>query len=338
MGRNIYYLPDIDRLQFNQHLSSLKIDDPCVILFGDYHIIYGSLVQKEAAVAGYGTDEGIFCYISPDLEYFAGPFLVSDLIEGISSFTAPKIIRHKNSFVMFAKCRKDSCDCLAVLTSENPLGKFVLRSVLTDPGRITPFNDEKGNISLLISTDSGMSVAGFDLKKYTLSDRIPFKTDICPVCPPVVTGTDNNNISMLISTAKGISFCKADLSSHTCKSKSVVKKADFKAASAFDPYPDSPAKVLVCTYDSHLIFFELRANKKGIGISKLSGSTGLSTPDKNDGQSDETSTDNNKKCIDLPFDLSAIAALLIALFTAGIGITIGLKNTHEPKPKKKRRK
>ncbi len=338
MGRNIYFLPDIERLGFNQHLSLLKLDDPYTVTFGAYHVIYGSLVQKEAAVAGYGTDEGMFCYISPDLEYFAGPFLVAEPIEGISSFTAPKVIRHKNNFFMFAKCRKDSCDCLAVLTSENPLGKFILRSVLTDPGHVTPFTDAKGNISLLISSESGMSVAGFDSKKYTLYDRMPLKADISPVCPPVVTGADNGSISMLVSTAKGISCLNADLSSHICKSKSVAKRADFKVESVFDPYPDSPSKVLVCTYDSHLIFFELRTDKKRIGISKLSGSTGLSAPDKNDGQSDETSTDNGKKGIDLPFDLSAVAALLIALFTAGIGITIGLKNTHEPKPKKKRKK
>ncbi len=337
MGRNIYFLPDIDRLQFNQHLSSLKLDDPCVIRFGNYHIIYGSLLQKEAAVAVYGTDEGIFCYISPDLEYFAGPFLVSEPIEGISSFTAPKIIYHKNSYFMFAKCRKDDCDCLAVLTSENPLGKFVLRSVLTDPGYITPFTDEKGNISLLISAGSGMSVAGFDSKKHTLHNRRFLKADISPICPPVVIGTDSGSISVLVSTEKGISCLNVDLSSYTCKSKSVAKRADFKAASVFDPYPDSPAKVLVCTYDSRLIFFELKTNKKRIGISKLSGSTGFGAPDKNDRQTDEASTDNGKKSIELPFDLSAVAALLIALFTAGIGITIGLKNTHEPKPKKKKR-
>lgn len=112
--------------------EDIVIRDPCILVYGNKYFMYGT---GAATKAGYG------CYISEDLENWAGPVNVFEAdkaedFDGIGDYWAPECYYYQGYFYIFAtyKSGTTSHRGVSILRSESPLGPF---AEITD-GHITP--------------------------------------------------------------------------------------------------------------------------------------------------------------------------------------------------------
>ena len=112
--------------------EDIYIRDPCILVYGQKYFMYGT---GAATKAGYG------CYVSEDLENWAGPVNVFEAekeegFDGIGDYWAPECYHYNGYFYLFAtyKSATTSHRGVSILRSESPLGPF---TEITD-GHITP--------------------------------------------------------------------------------------------------------------------------------------------------------------------------------------------------------
>lgn len=112
--------------------EDVYIRDPCILVYGNMYFMYGT---GAATKAGYG------CYVSYDLENWAGPVNVFEAEKeenfyGIDNYWAPECYYYNGAFYLFAtyKSSKNNHRGVSVMKSDSPLGPF---HEITD-GHITP--------------------------------------------------------------------------------------------------------------------------------------------------------------------------------------------------------
>ncbi len=124
--------------------EDITIRDPSVLAYDGLYYMYGTGV---ATVAGYG------CYVSRDLENWAGPFNVfeadkAENFDGIGCYWAPECHYYQGNFYLFATYKSGSTGFrgTSVFKSESPLGPFVEIS----DGHITPHDTDNIDGTLYI--------------------------------------------------------------------------------------------------------------------------------------------------------------------------------------------
>ncbi len=112
--------------------EDIIIRDPCVLVYGNKYFMYGT---------GAATSDGYGCYISEDLENWAGPVNVFEKsknpdFDGIGNYWAPECYYYNGSFYLFATYLSGTTNHrgVSIMKSDSPLGPFV---EITD-GHITP--------------------------------------------------------------------------------------------------------------------------------------------------------------------------------------------------------
>lgn len=123
-----------DRVDMTQtkKTEAVYIRDPCILVYGNKYFMYGT---GAATKAGYG------CYVSEDLENWAGPVNVfeaenAENFDGIGDYWAPECYYYNGSFYLFATYKSGTTGHrgVSIMRSESPLGPF---TEITD-GHITP--------------------------------------------------------------------------------------------------------------------------------------------------------------------------------------------------------
>ena len=115
----------------NKKTNEISLRDPCVILHEGKYYMYGT---------GAATGGGIYgCYVSEDLENWAGPFNVCTPpagFDGVKDFWAPECHYYNGNFYLFATYYSSAANHrgVSVFQAESPLGPFVEIS----EGHITP--------------------------------------------------------------------------------------------------------------------------------------------------------------------------------------------------------
>lgn len=126
------YMPDISEIDMGKtkRTEEIFLRDPCVLVYEGYYFMYGT---GAAAGLGYG------CYVSTDLENWAGPVNVFSApagFDGINNFWAPECHYYKGSFYLFATYLSAFTGHrgVSIFKADNPLGPF---EEITN-GHITP--------------------------------------------------------------------------------------------------------------------------------------------------------------------------------------------------------
>lgn len=107
------------QLEYPKKREDIGIRDPCILVSDGKYYMYGTGV----AWPGYG------CYVSEDLENWAGPFTVFTFPEGHTAdtdFWAPECVEYKGNFYLFATYHDRVLNHrgTAVFRSASPLGPF----------------------------------------------------------------------------------------------------------------------------------------------------------------------------------------------------------------------
>ncbi len=112
--------------------EDIVIRNPCVLAYGGKYFLYGT---------GAATCDGYGCYISEDLENWAGPVNVFEAakasdFDGIGNYWAPECVYYNGSFYLFATYLSGTTNHrgVSIMKSDSPLGPFY---EITD-GHITP--------------------------------------------------------------------------------------------------------------------------------------------------------------------------------------------------------
>ena len=119
-----------DAMQYDKKTAEIRIRDPYVLLHDGLYYMYGT---GAASGRGYG------CYVSPDLENWAGPynvFTAPDDFDGVKDFWAPECHAYGDSFYLFATYYAQSTGHrgVSVFRADSPMGPFAEIS----SGHITP--------------------------------------------------------------------------------------------------------------------------------------------------------------------------------------------------------
>lgn len=134
-GQNgfVFEVPS-DRIDMTQtkKTEDVYIRDPCILVYGNKYFMYGT---------GAATKAGYSCYVSEDLENWAGPVNVfeadsAENFDGIDNYWAPECYYYNGSFYIFATYKSGTTGHrgVSIMKSESPLGPFY---EITD-GHITP--------------------------------------------------------------------------------------------------------------------------------------------------------------------------------------------------------
>jgi beta-xylosidase len=127
----VYHIdPSVVDMTNTRKTSEITIRDPYVLVYGGKYFMYGT---GAASGLGYG------CYVSEDLENWAGPvnvFTAPAGFDGVSCFWAPECHYYRGSFYLFATYFSQSAQHrgVSIFKSESPLGPF---EEISD-GHVTP--------------------------------------------------------------------------------------------------------------------------------------------------------------------------------------------------------
>jgi len=127
----VYHIdPSVVDMTNTRKTSEITIRDPYVLVYGGKYFMYGT---GAASGLGYG------CYVSEDLENWAGPvnvFTAPAGFDGVSCFWAPECHYYRGSFYLFATYFSQSAQHrgVSIFKAESPLGPF---EEISD-GHVTP--------------------------------------------------------------------------------------------------------------------------------------------------------------------------------------------------------
>lgn len=119
MGACIIPSAYASEMEYPRKREDIGIRDPCILVSDGKYYMYGT----GAAWQGYG------CYVSEDLENWAGPFTVFTFPEGHTAdgdYWAPECVEYKGSFYLFATYHDSVLNHrgTAVFRASSPLGPF----------------------------------------------------------------------------------------------------------------------------------------------------------------------------------------------------------------------
>jgi len=125
--------------------SEIVIRDPFVLVYGQKYFLYGT---------GISQGEGYGCYVSEDMENWAGPvniFTATPEFPGVWEFWAPECHYYNGMFYLFGTyfSRDTQHRGVSIFRSDNPLGPF---EEITD-GHITPPDWDSIDGTLYIDPD-----------------------------------------------------------------------------------------------------------------------------------------------------------------------------------------
>ncbi len=329
----ICYNPDILDIHYNQSLSSLSIDDPCLVSYAGIYVLYGTLAQHEAAIASYGTDSGVFCYLSHDLTKWSGPYLTVVSKDGFESFEAPKVVFFKRRWIMFVKCRKENCDYLCTFASDSPFGNFELESTAVCQGDYSIYNDSDNDLIVYLTRGSELYSCKFEYKNYKLTKPKLIAEKLNSPSAPAIFKKDNNELCLILSSSKGLEILNKTEKSDFVEYKKKCLNKKLKGCKVCLLSGDSNiTNILLCCFDSKISVYQIEQNRKNIKIKDYIVNDCL-TEKSNSINESKTSNKINKENRHIPIDPSAVAALMIALLSAGIGIMLGIKGSNDNKNK-----
>lgn len=123
-----------DTMQYNKKTAEIRIRDPYVLLEDGLYYMYGT---GAASGRGYG------CYVSPDLENWAGPynvFTAADDFDGVKDFWAPECHKYGDKFYLFATYGSQATGYrgVGIFRADSPMGPFTLIS----DGHVTPHDSD----------------------------------------------------------------------------------------------------------------------------------------------------------------------------------------------------
>lgn len=322
-----------------QPTSMLEIDDPFLLAEGGAPILFGTLRQKDAAKAAYGTDRSFFCYVGADLTEWAGPYLLCENPIDAEEYSAPKLIRIGKRVLLFGKFRTENKTGIVIFRADSPLGKFKFVSAFRLNADFAPFLNPNGRISL-ICTENG------DLVRRELSEnlmRLSAPEMLCPkiraIGGPAVLPESEDSPIIAVPTEKGLILVTRPKKDGAKKWDSAKIKCDLPAESCSVYTAPSGENLLVCgmNHTFALLTYRLKKNKLTVGRAILPYKESEIRAVQSAGEvAEDDSADKKKsgKKLNLPINLSAVAAITIALVSAGIGILMGLTAGKEEKPKK----
>lgn len=132
------------RFDFNLKTADIRIRDPAVMVYDGLYYMYGT---DACTAPGYG------CYVSEDLENWAGPFNVFEAdkaegFDGVACYWAPECHYYQGSFYLLATYTSGTTGFrgTSVFKAESPLGPFVEIS----NGHITPHDTDNIDGTLYI--------------------------------------------------------------------------------------------------------------------------------------------------------------------------------------------
>lgn len=123
-----------DTMNYNKPTASIRIRDPFVLVYDGLYYMYGT---------GAATGKGYGCYVSPDLENWAGPYNVFSApadFDGIKDFWAPECRYYNGKFYLFATYFSQTTGHrgVSVFRADSPLGPFTEIS----SGHATPHDQD----------------------------------------------------------------------------------------------------------------------------------------------------------------------------------------------------
>ena len=137
--------PSVVDVTITKKTSEILIRDPFVLVYGGKYFMYGT---------GAATGLGYGCYVSEDLENWAGPvnvFTAPAGFDGINCFWAPECHFYQGSFYLFATYFSQATQHrgVSVFKSDSPLGPFEEISA----GHITPHDWDSIDGTLYIDSE-----------------------------------------------------------------------------------------------------------------------------------------------------------------------------------------
>lgn len=326
---------------FCQPTTMLEISDPCLLSDNGRSILYGTLRQKDAAKASYGTDIGFFCYVGKDLTRWAGPFLLCDNPTDAKILSSPKPIQVGDSVYLIGKYETEGKNGLIVYQSDHLLGKFRFVSSFCLSVDCVPDADENGKLYLYSVENGEVTLREFsdDLLHLSAPTKLTKKLN-ATAAPCLIKDSDRNTVGLVVPTEKGLMLLSKPKKESSKPWK--VSKLKWKLpADSVSSYRDDSGRNLLVIGLHHSFALIPYTSKKG----KLTlGDAILPYREEEiqavqQAQADlekETDTEpsqKSKKEIHLPINLSTLAAITIALVSAGIGIMMGLTTGKEKKEK-----
>lgn len=132
-------------LQYNKSTETIRIRDPFVLVADGRYFMYGT---------GCASGKGYGCYVSEDLENWAGPFDVfkpTADFDGVDQFWAPECHEYKGNYYLFATYRSGTTGHrgVSIFRSVSPLGPF---TEISD-GHITPHDRDSIDGTLYVAPD-----------------------------------------------------------------------------------------------------------------------------------------------------------------------------------------
>lgn len=332
--KNSYY-KDInpESSDFCQPTAMLEIDDPFLLAENGAPILYGTLCQKDAAKASYGTDRAFFCYIGSDLTEWAGPYLLCENPIDAEEFSSPKLIRTEDGILLFGKYRSENKAGIVIFRSASPCKEFKFVSSFRISVDFAPFLNPDGHISLICAENG-------NLVRRELSEnllRLSAPEILCPkikaIGGPAVLPESEESPIIIVPTEKGLLLVTAPKKDGAKKWNSGKIKCKLSVESCSGYSDPSGENLLVCgmNHSFTLLTYKLKKNKLTVGKAilpykeseiraALSGDSAESAGD----ESDESGKKKPGKGLNLNINFGAIAAVTIALVSAGIGILMGL--------------
>lgn len=326
---------------FCQPTTMLEIGDPCLLSEGGHSILYGTLLQKDAAKASYGTDTGFFCYVGEDLTRWAGPYLLCDNPTDAKVLSAAKPIRVGENVYLIGKYEAEGKNGLIVYQSDRPLGKFRFVSSFRISAQSVPDADESGNLSVYSVEDGDVTLREFskDLLHLSAPSKLSDKLK-ATAAPCLIKDSDEKTAALIVPTEKGLMLLSKP-KKESAKSWKASKLKWRLSADSVSSYKDDTGRNLLVIGLNHsfaLIPYTLKKTKLTLGDAilpyreeEIQAVQQVQTASEN--ETGGETAQKNKKEIHLPISLSTLAAITIALVSAGIGIMMGLTTGKEKKEK-----
>lgn len=212
-------------MQYDKKTAEIRIRDPYILLEDGLYYMYGT---------GAATGRGYGCYVSPDLENWAGPynvFTADNSFIGVADFWAPECHKYGDKFYLFATFRSRTTEHrgVGIFRADSPMGSFTLIS----DGAATPHDSDSIDGTLYVengvpymvyvqewtTTDDGigrMAVAQLsdDLTRFVTEPKEIFRADTPRWADgekvtdgPFVYRTKTGKLVMLWSNLSKQSYC-----------------------------------------------------------------------------------------------------------------------------------
>ncbi len=306
----------------------LEIDDPFLLTENGAPILYGTLCQKDAAKASYGTDRAFFCYVGDDLTEWAGPYLLCENPIDAEEYSTPKLIRDGENILLFGKYRAENRSGIVIFRGTNPYGKFEFVSSFRLNADFAPFLNPDGSISLICIENGNLVKRELSENLLRLSTPEVLCPNVKPIGAPAILPESKESPIIVVPTEKGLLLVTSPKKEGAKKWSCAKIKCKIPVESCSGYTDPSGENLLVCgmNHSFALLTYKLKKNKLTVGkaILPYKESEIRAAQSAEDESEEEDDKKKSGKGLNLHVNFSAVAAITIALVSAGIGILMGL--------------